>query len=81
MDGPTTQTESHSRVRLYIAIAAVILAAIFILQNSQEVEVKFFFSTSETPLIFALLLAAGLGFVIGLGLPRFRTPRRHDKND
>ena len=58
----------------------MILAAIFILQNSQEVEVKFFFSTAQTPLIFALLFAAGLGFVIGLGLPRFRSPRR-DKHD
>lgn len=73
-----TSTGGHSRVRLYLAIGAVVLAAIFILQNSQEVEVKFFFSTSETPLIFALLLAAGLGFVIGLGLPRFRSPRKRD---
>ncbi len=57
----------------------MILAAIFILQNSQEVEVKFFFSTVQTPLIFALLLALGLGFLIGLGLPRFRSPRgKHD---
>ena len=75
--GPT-QAGGGSRVRLYLAIGAVILAAIFILQNSQEVEVRFFFSTSQTPLIFALLFAAALGFVIGLGLPRFRTPRKHD---
>ena len=78
-EGPTP-AGGGSKIRLYLAIGAVILAAIFILQNSQEVEVKFFFSTSQTPLIFALLLAAGLGFVIGLGLPRFRTPRR-DKHD
>ena len=56
---------------------AFVVAAIFILQNSQKVEVKFFFSTTTTPLIFALLLAAVLGFVVGLGLPRFR---RHDKD-
>jgi uncharacterized integral membrane protein len=61
--------------RFYITIAAVVVAAIFILQNSQEVEVKFFFSTTHTPLIFALLLATVLGLVIGLALPRFR---RHD---
>ena len=36
---------------------------------------KFFFSTTNIPLIFALLLAALLGFVIGLALPRFRRPR------
>lgn len=64
-----------TRWRLWVAIAAVVLAAIFILQNSQEVEVEFFFSTTTIPLIFALLLAFGLGLVVGLVAPRFR---RHD---
>ncbi len=68
-------TASSTRWRLWVAIAAVVLAAIFILQNSEETEVKFFFSTTEIPLIFALLLAFGLGLVVGLVLPRFR---RHD---
>jgi len=57
---------------LWVGILAVILAAWFILANSQKVEVQFFFSETETPLIFALLFAALLGFVIGLALPRFR---------
>ncbi|MGZ5358645.1 MAG: lipopolysaccharide assembly protein LapA domain-containing protein, partial [Solirubrobacterales bacterium] len=42
---------------------------------SQKVAVKFFFSETQTPLIFALLLVGLLGFVIGLALPRFRRPR------
>lgn len=76
MEGaPTSTAQSGPRWRLYIAIAAIVLVAIFILQNSQRVTVEFFFSETETPLIFALLLAAVLGFVIGLALPRFR---RHD---
>jgi uncharacterized integral membrane protein len=58
-----------------VAIGALVLAAIFILQNSEETEVKFFFSTTEIPLIFALLLAFALGLIVGLVLPRFR---RHD---
>jgi uncharacterized integral membrane protein len=62
-------------MRLYVAIAVVVLAAIFILQNSEETKVKFFFSTTEIPLIFALLLAFVLGLIVGLVLPRFR---RHD---
>ena len=68
-------TPTGPRWRLYVAIAAVVLAAIFILQNSDETKVKFFFSTTTIPLIFALLLAFGLGLVAGLVLPRFR---RHD---
>jgi uncharacterized integral membrane protein len=63
------------RWRLYVATAAVVLAAIFILQNSQEVKVEFFFSSTTTPLIFALLLAFALGLIVGLVLPRFRRPR------
>lgn len=75
MEGAPTPTPTGPRWRLYIAVAAVILAAIFILQNSEETEVKFFFSTTEIPLIFALLLAFVLGLIVGLVLPRFR---RHD---
>jgi uncharacterized integral membrane protein len=70
-----TPARKQRGARFYITVVAVVLAAIFVLQNTQKVEVKFFFSTTNTPLIFALLLAAALGFVIGLALPRFR---RHD---
>jgi uncharacterized integral membrane protein len=71
-----TQAGGGSRWRLYGSIAVVIVAAIFIIQNSQEVKVDFIFTTTETPLVFALLFAMLLGFIIGLALPRFRRP--HD---
>jgi uncharacterized integral membrane protein len=73
-DLPRTTRKSRGP-RFWITVTALVVSAIFIFQNSQEVEVKFFFSTTTIPLIFALLLAAVLGFVVGLGLPRFR---RHD---
>jgi uncharacterized integral membrane protein len=72
---PTTPARKQRGARFYIWVAVIVVTAIFILQNSQKVDVKFFFSTTSTPLIFALLLAAVLGFIIGLALPRFR---RHD---
>jgi uncharacterized integral membrane protein len=62
--------------RFYVWLVVSILAAIFVLQNSQEVEVKLFFSTTTMPLIFGLLLAVALGFIAGLAFPRFR--RRDD---
>jgi uncharacterized integral membrane protein len=71
-----TPTGRSSSWRLYAAIGVVILTAIFILQNSQKVKVDFIVAETETPLIFALLLAAVLGLVIGLALPRLRRP--HD---
>jgi uncharacterized integral membrane protein len=72
---PRTPAKKQRGTRFWVTIVAFVLGAIFILQNSQKVEVKFFFSTTTTPLIFALLLAAVLGFIVGLTLPRFR---RHD---
>ena len=74
MNEVPTPTGSGSRWRLYAAIGVVIVTAVFILQNSQKVKVDFIVAETETPLIFALLLAAVLGFVIGLALPRFRRP-------
>jgi len=47
-------------------LAAVVLLMIFIVQNSQEVNIDFLFFTSvSTPLIFALVFSALLGALIG----------------
>ncbi len=54
---------------------AVLLVVILIAQNSQEVEVKFLFVNTTTPLIFALLIAAVLGVVIGYVGPLVRRHR------
>jgi uncharacterized integral membrane protein len=54
---------------------AVLLVVIFIAQNSQEVKVKFLFVDTTTPLIFALLIAAVLGAVIGYVGPLVRRHR------
>ena len=54
---------------------AVLLVLILIAQNSQEVKVKFLFVDTTTPLIFALLMAAILGAVIGYVGPLVRRHR------
>jgi len=78
VDDELKPQRGHRRsARFYVWVAVIVVTAIFILQNTQKVEVKFFFSTTTLPLIFALLLAAVLGFIIGLALPRFR---RHDRD-
>jgi uncharacterized integral membrane protein len=56
----------------------VALLLILVIQNSQKVEVHFFFADTHTPLIFALLIAAALGALVGWLLPRVRR-RRGDK--
>ena len=73
--GTGTSTGGGRGTRFYLLVGACVIGAIFLLQNAQKVKVDFLFSSTETPLIFALLIAGLLGFVIGLALPRFR---RHD---
>ena len=58
-------------MRLILASLAIVLLVIFVVQNAGTVEVHFFFTSTETPLIWALLLTAGLGVLIGLALPYF----------
>jgi uncharacterized integral membrane protein len=56
----------------------VVLAIIFIAQNSQSVKVKFLFVDTTAPLIFALAIATLLGMVIGYVGPLVRRRRRGD---
>jgi uncharacterized integral membrane protein len=73
--GTGTPSGGGRGARFWIGVSAAVLGAIFLIQNAQSVKVDFLFSSTKTPLIFALLIAGLLGFVIGLALPRFR---RHD---
>jgi len=54
-----------------VGIAALALA-ILVAQNAQKVEVNFFFAETQTPLVFALLIAGALGGLIGWLAPRVR---------
>ena len=65
--------------RFYVLVAAAILLLIFVIQNSQEVEVKFLFTSTNTPLIFALLIAGALGALIGWAWPHVRRGRRRER--
>ncbi|MEJ7876353.1 MAG: LapA family protein [Solirubrobacterales bacterium] len=58
--------------KTYALAAAAILLAILILQNLQEVEVRFLFVNTTIPLIFALLIVGALGALIGWAAPRVR---------
>jgi uncharacterized integral membrane protein len=58
--------------RFWLIVVLVALAILFAAVNFQEVEVDFIVGEANAPLVVALLLAGGLGFVIGLVLPRFR---------
>jgi uncharacterized integral membrane protein len=62
----------------FLAIGAVLV--IFMALNSQKVEVNFIFGSAQMPLIFALLVAAALGALVGWAAPRLRESRGRDKS-
>jgi uncharacterized integral membrane protein len=61
--------------RRWALLVALVVLIVFVIQNAQEVEVDFLFTTTETPLIFALAIAGALGALIGWLTPRVRRHR------
>lgn len=58
---------------------AVLLLAIFVLVNTEEVKVDFLIGDTTMPLIIALLISAALGAVIGYVGPLVRQRRRFER--
>jgi uncharacterized integral membrane protein len=65
--------------RFYVLGVAALLFAILVFQNIQKVTVDFLFVETETPLIVALLVAGGLGALIGWAFPHVRRSRRLER--
>jgi uncharacterized integral membrane protein len=61
--------------RFWLIIVLVALGFVFVAVNFQKVKIDFVVGSTEAPLVIALLISGGLGFLIGLVLPRFR---QHD---
>ena len=66
--------------RFYAAIAIGIVALVFIVQNSQEVEVDFIVATTSTPLFFVLIITFALGALAGWLWPHVRRDRRRQRD-
>jgi uncharacterized integral membrane protein len=75
---PTRPRGDDRSWRLWVGIVALIVLVIFVVQNSQDVQVDFLFTTTDTPLIFALLIAALLGALVAWLLPRVRRVRHRE---
>jgi uncharacterized integral membrane protein len=80
MSGQTDGTGSGDRTwtRRLIGPGIVLgILLLFIVLNSDDVEVSLLVISPEMPLGLALLIAAGLGFLAGLLFPRFRRSGTH----
>jgi uncharacterized integral membrane protein len=65
--------------RTWLLGIAGVLLLILVAQNFQEVDVDFLFIHTTTPLIVALVIAGGLGALIGWALPHVRRSRRVER--
>ena len=77
---PVIQREERFHWKRYVLGVAILVLAIFVVQNSQSVVVDFLFTETETPLVFALLFAAAIGALIGWATPRVLRSER-DRRD
>jgi uncharacterized integral membrane protein len=76
---PETPRKEGGEWKRWVAGIAAVALLILIAQNSQKVEVNFFFASTETPLVFALVIAGILGAIIGWLAPRVRGRRRDER--
>jgi uncharacterized integral membrane protein len=74
-DPALPRRQGETNWKRWALVVALIVLVVFVIQNSQEVTVDFLFTTTDTPLIFALLIAGALGALIGWLTPRVRRHR------
>jgi uncharacterized integral membrane protein len=77
---PEAPRKEGGEWKKWVAGVAAVALLILIFQNAQKVEVNFFFASTETPLVFALLIAGVLGGLVGWLAPRVRG-HRHENED
>jgi uncharacterized integral membrane protein len=69
-------TRSEGRgARFWFIVVLAVIGLVFFAVNFQKVTIDFVVGEANAPLIVALLISGGIGFVVGLALPRFRRPK------
>jgi uncharacterized integral membrane protein len=69
------QGEFWTSPRFIIGVLLIIALIIFVLANTEEVNVDFVVFDAEMALAWALLIAAGLGFIAGVAFAWLRGRR------
>jgi uncharacterized integral membrane protein len=67
-----TPTSGGRGARFWFIVVLAGLGVLFAAVNFQKVSIDFIVGEANAPLVVALLISGGIGFVIGLALPRFR---------
>jgi len=61
--------------RFWFIVVLSGLGVLFAAVNFQKVSINFIVGEAHAPLVVALVISGGIGFVVGLALPRFRRPK------
>jgi uncharacterized integral membrane protein len=72
------RTDGGTSWRQWALGVVIVILLLFMALNSQQVEVDLIIGTAKMPLIFALLIAAALGALVGWAAPRIRAHGRKD---
>jgi uncharacterized integral membrane protein len=67
-----SRPSNRTIARLAGATVAVLLLLVFVFQNGRDVRLRFLFWEADLRLAWALIVAALLGVLIGIALPRLR---------
>ena len=88
MAEPSSHTKRPARggkptavqLRQIAGVVAIVVGIVFVLLNTQKVEIHWIFMTSRTPLIVALIVAAAFGAVATFAFSRVRSRRARRHN-
>jgi uncharacterized integral membrane protein len=58
--------------KFWFIVVLAVLGFVFAAVNFQKVTIDFILGEANAPLVVALLISGGIGFIVGLALPRFR---------
>ena len=75
MESSTARPKKRGNAKLVVALIAAVLAIVFVIINTNQVEINFIFFKVTAPLLVALLVAILLGFIIGLIFPKLRADK------
>jgi uncharacterized integral membrane protein len=67
--------QKRGRVRLVLIIIAAVYAVLFIAFNTHRAKIDFVFASTKISLIFLVLLALAVGFVLGYLMSQLRRHR------
>ena len=71
MEGAVTSAGGRG-ARFWLIVVLAIIGLVFAAVNFQKVKIDFIVGEAHAPLVVALLIAGGIGFIVGLALPRLR---------